>query len=56
MAKQPTVGSVTVTLGGTGTNATSGKTTSAEYRNKIAKDGFPKLDGVTTLHESFQHR
>ena len=56
MVKPSAIGSVTVTLGSPGTSATSGKTTSAEYRNKIAKADFPKLDGVSTLHESFQHR
>jgi hypothetical protein len=56
MAKKSAIGSLTVTLGSKGTSATSGKTTSAEYRNKLAKEDFPKLDGITTLHESFQHR
>lgn len=33
-----------------------GKTTSPEFRNVIAKDGFAKLEGVSTLYESFQNR
>ncbi len=33
-----------------------GKTTSPEFRNVIAKDGFANLEGVSTLYESFQNR
>jgi long-chain acyl-CoA synthetase len=33
----------------------NGKTTSPEFRNVVAKDGFAKLEGVSTLYESFQN-
>lgn len=55
MAAKHGIGNLTVALGPS-EKTTSGKTASPEYRNVLAKDGFCKIDGVSTLYESFQNR
>ncbi len=55
MTKSSALGNLTVEVA-KGTTSAGGKTTSPEYRNKFAKDGFATLEGVSTLYESFQHR
>ena len=45
---------LTTIIGQPGTSG--GKNVSAEYRNVIAKDGFPALESITTLYELWIER